>query len=129
MVTVRKIDCYAVYRLIDHGLWWPLLEGKQLAIVSGNADEFAARLVDPEFVKAIGGGKVGWSVAAKITCPDKTVAKRELWPRVRDELFAAEWDLLLCSAGSLSSVICNLATEYGMHALDVGHLDAPPEPI
>ena len=120
----RKIDCNAVYRLMDHGLWWPLLDGKRLAIVSGHADKFAARLVDPEFVEATGGGEATWSVATKITCPDKTVAKREFWPRVRDELFAAEWDLLLCSSGSLSAVICEGARQRGRRAIDVGAADA-----
>ena len=119
----RKIDCNAVYRLMNHGLWWPLLEGKRLAIVSGHADEFAARLVDAEFVKATGGGEITWSVPTKIMCPDKTVARREFWPRVRDELFAAEWDLLLCSAGSLSAVICETARQRRRRAIDVGSLD------
>lgn len=62
-------------------------------------------------------------VATKITSPDKTVAKREFWKRVRDELFVAEWDLLLCSAGSLSAVICEAARQRGHRALDVGQLD------
>ncbi len=119
----QKIDCNAVYRLMDNGLWWPLLEGKRLAIVSGHADEFAARLVDPDSVKAAGGGDVTWSVAAKITCPDKTMAKQEFWQRVCDELFAAEWDLLLCSVGSLSAVICEAARQRGRRAIDVGSLD------
>ena len=108
---------------MNHGLWWPLLEGKRLAIVSGCADEFAARLVDPEFVKATGGGEITWSVATKITCPDKTGAKREFWSRVRDELFEAEWDLLICSAGSLSAVTCEAARQMGQTSLDVGSLD------
>ncbi len=107
---------------MDHGMWWPLLEGKRLAIVSGHADDVAVRLVDSEFVKATGGGDVRWSVATKITCPDKTVAKREFWRRLRDELFAAEWDLLLCSAGSLSAVICEAARQRGRRAIDVGQL-------
>jgi len=54
-----------------------------------------SQLVDPEFVAATGGGEVIWSIATKITCPDKTVAKREFWNCMRDELFVAEWDLLL----------------------------------
>ena len=120
----QKVDCNAVYRLMDHGMWWPLLEGKRLTIVSGHADEFAARLIDPEFVKATGGDDITWSVAARITCPDKTVAKREFWHRVRDELFAAEWDLLLCSAGSLSAVICEASRQQTRAALDVGSIGA-----
>ncbi len=64
------------------------------------------------------------SIAAKITCPDKTVAKREFWHRVRDELFVAEWDLLLCSAGSLSAVICEMARQQSRAAIDVGSIDA-----
>ncbi|MEO2016733.1 MAG: hypothetical protein ABGZ53_20445 [Fuerstiella sp.] len=120
----RKIDCNAVYRLMDHGLWWPLLEGKRLAIVSGHADEFATRLLAPDFVIATGGGEVTWSVATKITCPDKSVAKGEFWPRVRDELFEAEWDLLLCSAGSLSTVLCEASRQQTRAALDVGSIDA-----
>ena len=102
----RKIDCNAAYKLLDDGLWRSLLAGKRLAIVSGQADEFGAQLVDPEFAEATGGGEVTWSVTTKIKCSDKTVAKQEFWNRVRDELFAAEWDLLLCSAGSLSAVTC-----------------------
>jgi len=109
---------------MDYGLWWPLLEGNRLAIVSGHADEFAARLLDPEFVKATGSGEVTWSVTMKITCPDKTVAKREFWHRVRNELFAAEWDLLLCSAGSLSAVLCEASRQQTRAALDVGSIDA-----
>lgn len=116
----RKIDCNVVYRLMDHGLWWPLLEGKRLAIVSGNADKFAARLIDPEFVKATGSSEVTWTIATKITCPDKTVAKREFWHQVHEELFAVEWDLLVCSAGSLSAVICDAARQHGHRAIDVG---------
>ena len=119
----QKIDCNAVYRLMDHGLWWPLLDGKRLAMISGHADEFAARLVDPEFVRATGGDAVTWSVVTKIACPDKTVAKREFWHRVREELFADEWDLLLCSAGSLSAVICEAARQRGRSAIDVGSSD------
>lgn len=94
----HKVDCNAVYKLLDEGLWWSLLEGKRLTIVSGNADELTTRLVDSEFVEATGGGEISWSVATNIICPDKTVAKQEFWSRVRDELFAKEWDLLLCSA-------------------------------
>ena len=119
----RKIDCNAVYKLFDEGLWWPLLAGKRLAIVSGYADEFTARLVNPEFVKATGGGEVTWSIATKIICPDKRVAKRESWHRLRDEVFAAEWDLLLCSAGSLSAMICEAARQRGHKAIDVGSSD------
>ena len=59
----------------------------------------------------------------KITCPDKTVAKREFWKCVRDEFFAAEWDLLLCSAGSLSAVICKADRRHGRRAIDVGACD------
>jgi type IV secretory pathway TraG/TraD family ATPase VirD4 len=74
-------------------------------------------------VKATGGDDIAWSIASKITCPDKTVAKREFWNRLREELFAAEWDLLLCSAGSLSAVICEMARQHGRMAIDVGSID------
>lgn len=123
-------DCNAVSQEVDRGLWWPLLEGKRLAIVSGHADKFTARLVDPEFVKDTEGGEVKWSVATKITFPDKTVAKREFRNRVRDELFVAEWDLLLCSAGSLSAVSCEAARQMEQTSLDVGSLDCDvPHPL
>ena len=69
------------------------------------------------------GGEISWSIATKITCPDKTVAEREFWNRVRDELFVAEWALLLCSTGSLSAVICEAARQMGQTSLDVGSLD------
>lgn len=67
-------------------------------------------MVDAEFAKATGGGKVTGSIATKITCPDK------------NELFAADWDLLLCSARSLSAVICEAARQLGRTAIDVGQL-------
>lgn len=65
----RKIDCNAVYTLLDEGLWWSLLTGKRMAIVSGHADEFATRLIDAAFVKATGGGEVTWSIATVVSCP------------------------------------------------------------
>ncbi|MGB0741921.1 MAG: hypothetical protein ACPGXX_17760, partial [Planctomycetaceae bacterium] len=65
-----------------------------------------------------------------ITFPDKTVAKREFRNRVRDELFVAEWDLLLCSAGSLSAVSCEAARQMEQTSLDVGSLDCDvPHPL
>ncbi len=66
---------------------------------------------------------VTWSVATKITCPGTTVAKREFWQQTAGEFFAAEWDLLLCSAGSLSAMICEAARQMGRKAIDVGQLD------
>ncbi len=99
----RKVDCNAVYKLLGEGLWWPLLAGKRLAIVSGHGEAMAARSMDAEFVRINGGGDVTWSVATSITCPPVNELKRADWPRMRDKLFANEWDLLLCSAGSLSA--------------------------
>jgi len=55
--------------------------------------------------------------------PDKSVAKSNQWPQMRDELFAAGWDLLLCSAGSLSAILCEHARLTGRRALDVGAVD------
>jgi hypothetical protein len=43
--------------------------------------------------------------------------------RLRDELFAAEWDLLLCAAGSLSAIVCEYAKQMGRNAIDIGALD------
>jgi hypothetical protein len=53
--TKRKVDCDAVCR--------------RLAIVSGQADELAARLLDAEFVRATDGGDITWSVVVKVSCP------------------------------------------------------------
>lgn len=119
----RKIDCNAVYKLLDEGLWWPLLAGKRLAIVSGHAKTVAARLMDAEFVRATGGGEVTWSVVTALTCPSVSEPKRNHWPRMRDDLFATEWDLLLCAAGSLSTILCEHAKQVGRKAIDVGSLD------
>jgi glycosyltransferase involved in cell wall biosynthesis/SAM-dependent methyltransferase len=119
----RKIDCNAVYKLLDEGLWWPLLAGKRLAIVSGHAEALAARLVDPEFVRATGGSEVTWSVVTALGCPPVSEPKRTNWPRMRDELFAVDWELLLCSAGSLSAILCEHARRVRRNSLDVGALD------
>lgn len=91
----RKVDCNAVYKLLDEGLWWPLLSGKRLAIVSGNAGSLAIRLMDVDFIRATGGGEVTWSAATVLTCPPSSEPKRTHWTRLRDELFATECDLLL----------------------------------
>lgn len=45
------------------------------------------------------------------------------WPRMRDELSAADWDLLLCSAGTLSAILCEHACQAGRKALDLGACD------
>lgn len=119
----RKIDCNAVYRLLDEGLWWPILENKRLAIVSGHAEAFAARLMDPEFVRATGGGEINWTITTKVACPPIHEPKRPHWPRMCDELFAADWNLLLCSAGSLSAILCSNTTVVGRMTLDVGAFD------
>lgn len=119
----RKIDCNAVYKLLDEGLWWPLLAGKRLAIVSGHAEALATRLMDPAFVRSTGGSEVTWSVVTALACPPVSEAKRTHWPRIRDELFSTDWDLLLCSAGSLSAVLCEHARQVGRKAIDIGALD------
>ncbi len=41
-----------------------------------------------------------------------------------NELFDAEWDLLVCSAGSLSAVICEMVRQQSRAAIDVGSIDA-----
>lgn len=120
----RKIDCNAVYKLLDEGLWWSLLAGKRLAIVSGQVDEFAARLLDAAFVKATGGGEVTWSIATVLSCPPVGEPKRSHWPQLHDRLFASDWDLLLCSAGSLSAIFCEHARNAGRMAIDIGSVDA-----
>ena len=51
------------------------------------------------------------------------MAKREFWNRLPEKLFAEEWDLLLCSAGTLSAVICEAARQHERRAIDVGQLD------
>lgn len=112
-----------MYRLLDEGLWWPLLAGKRLAIVSGHAEALATRLMDAESVGATSGGDVTWSVVTALTCPPVSEPKRTRWPRMRDELFAAEWDLLLCAAGSLSAIYCEYARLMCRKAIDIGALD------
>jgi glycosyltransferase involved in cell wall biosynthesis/SAM-dependent methyltransferase len=119
----RKIDCNAVYRLMDHGLWWPILANKRLAIVSGHADAFAARLMDPEFVHATGGGEITWTVTTKVACPPIHEPKHRHWPRMREELTVAQWDLLLCSSGSLSAMLCECGQQSRRNAIDIGSLD------
>lgn len=119
----QKVDCNAVYRLFDEGLWWSLLAGKRLAIIGGQATSLAHRLADAEFVRTTGGSDVTWSIATTIMCPSVNEPKRTHWPRIRDELFSADWDLLLCSAGSLSAILCDHARQAGRAALDVGALD------
>ena len=120
----RKVDCNVVYKLLDKGLWWPLLDGKRLAIVSGNADALAARLCDESFVRANGAPGVTWSITVTQVCPDKSVSKFTTWQRVREDLFSCDWDLLLCSAGSLSAILCEHARQAGRSAIDIGALDA-----
>jgi hypothetical protein len=119
----RKIDCNGVYKLFDEGFWWPLLDGKRLAIVSGHAETLAARVMDAELVHATGGGEVTWSVATALTCPPVSEPKRSHWPWMRAELVATEWDLLLCAAGSLSAILCEHARRAGRQALDIGAVD------
>lgn len=121
---IRKIDCNAVYKLLDEGLWWTILDNKQLAIVSGQAEAMEARLMDAKFVRATEGSEVTWSVATTITCPPISEPKRTHWPRMRDELFATKWDMLLCAAGSLSPLFCDHAQKSGRMAIDIGALDS-----
>jgi hypothetical protein len=119
----RKVDCNAVYKLLGEGLWWPLLAGKRLALVSGHGEAMAARLMDVGFVRASGGDEVTWSVATSIICPPANESKWTHWPQMRGDLFVAEWDLLPCAAGSLSELLCEHARQSGRTAFDIGALD------
>ncbi len=119
----RKVDCNAVYRLLDEGLWWPLLAGKRLAIVSGQAEAVAARLMDPTFARSTGGKDITWSIATTVTCPPLNQPKHTHWPRMRDDLFATDWDLLLCAAGSLSAILCECTRQARRKAIDIGSTD------
>lgn len=97
--------------------------GQRLAIISGHADELAARLLDTEFVRTTGDGDITWSVIARVPCPPVNHHKTPHWPRMRDGLFAAEWDLLLCSAVSLSAILCDQTREMAPKAIDIGATD------
>ena len=119
----RKVDCNAVYRLMEEGLWWPLLEGKRLAILGGNAVEVAARLMNAEFVKRAGGGSISWKVEVSARFPDRSVAKRVLGREALARVLDVEWDLLLCSSGTFSGIGCNRAIVAGRSALDIGSVD------
>jgi hypothetical protein len=63
-------------------------------------------------------------VQTALACPPVSEPKHTNWPRIRDELFATDWDLLLCSAGSLSAILCEHARKAGRKALDLGALDS-----
>jgi len=45
---------------------------------------------------------------------------------MRDGLFAAEWDLILWSAGLLSAILCEHARQLRRMAIDIGSLDNSP---
>lgn len=42
---------------------------------------------------------------------------------MRDELVAADWDLVLCSAGSLSAIVCEHTRQAARSAVDIGAID------
>ena len=79
--------------------------------------------MDPEFVRATGCGEITWTIATKVACPPVHESKHPDWPRMRDELFSSQWDLLLCSTGSLSAVLCDSAMQVGRKAIDMGAFD------
>lgn len=80
-----------MYRLLDGGFLWPSLTAKRLAIVSGHADSFAARLMNPEFVWGTGGGEITWTIETEITCPTVHEPKRSQLPRIRDQQLSTQW--------------------------------------
>ena len=116
----RKVDCNAVYKLIDERLWWRLLEGKRLAIVGGHADELAARLSSREFDSEDAVREVSWTVTTTAICPPLCQPKHSHLSRLQDMLFGTDWDLLLCSSGSLAAVLCEQARLIGRRAIDIG---------
>lgn len=117
-----KLACDALYRLHEFGLFWTLLDGKRLAIISGQSEAVAAKLLDRDFVEK-NGGTITWTVSAKIPCPPKPEPKAPHWPRIRDPLSHSDWNLLLCSAGTLSPLLCHHALALGRNALDIGSFD------
>ncbi|MCL6501693.1 MAG: hypothetical protein K6T86_03335 [Pirellulales bacterium] len=103
---------------------WPQPAAKRLAIVSRQAEALGSRLTDPTFVRSPGGEDVTWCIGAAITCPPLNQPKHPHCSRMREELFATDWDLLLCSAGALSAILCEQAQSAGRKALDIRALDA-----
>lgn len=112
-----------IYKLLEEGLWWPLLAGKRLTIVRGQADELAARLLDAGFVRATDGGEISWTVASNVGCPPVYEPKRHQWRQTRDDLFAADCDRRMRSAGSLSAVRREVARNARRSGRDIGSLD------
>jgi hypothetical protein len=119
----QKVDCNAVYRLREEGLWWSLLRGKRLAVVSNHADDVSRVLRNDAFVRANGGDRVDWSIAISVSCPPEGVAKSAHWPKIRDELEQSDWTHLLCSAGAMSAIICEYARKMGRNSIDIGSID------
>jgi hypothetical protein len=114
----RKMDANAVYQLPRHGLWASLLAGRRIGIVGGQAVEFARCLAayesDPEYA--------GMRVTTVITSPDHHQPKTEWWRRSKPQILTAGFDLLLCAAGGLSTIICEAVRVNGRPALDIGQL-------
>jgi hypothetical protein len=69
-------------------------------------------------------GEITWTVTTRVAFPPAHESKRSFWRRMRDILLAADWDLLLCSAGSLSAIFCHHAMRAGRMALDLGTCDS-----
>lgn len=100
-VQAVKIDANAVY-LMPPELW----NGQRLAVVNERHHELAA---------AVGAHVAVW-------CPGLQKPKCPELPRIMDELFSRDWDLLLCAAGGLSTILCERAKLAGRKAFDIGQL-------
>ena len=106
----------------DHALFWPLLDGGELAVVSGQPHALGQRVLDRGFVRA-NGGEVTWSITATVLCPPVGEHKWPYWPRTQEELGRSDWNVLLCSAGVLSALVCDHTCRTGRKTLNLGGLN------
>lgn len=107
-----KVDCNAVYKLPEHGLFWPMLAGKKLAVVGGQAKQLAAAL-----------RANGCDVRAIITTPRTEQPKAAAWAAIVNRMEqAGDWSHLVCAAGGLSVLIGERARQMGRRAIDIGQL-------
>lgn len=108
-----KADANAIYHLGEFGLWEPLLTGKRLAIVGGLADQLASRFI-----------LNGWEVVLALKSPSIYEPKAPVADQLTDALLSNDrWDLLLCAAGGLSSILCHRVKRAGRKGFDIGQND------
>jgi len=119
--TKPLVSCNAVYKMHRFGDFFPVIEGRRVLIVGGNAGNWAERMADPAFAESHG---ASYEIVGSVQTPGRHQRpKAPHLPGILREIDRHRFDIALVAAGGLAFPICGHIAERRKFAFDCGAID------